>query len=240
MRKIKANPFVGIKDLDGTFLYKEGRFTIRYAVDALGKTNEKNIPRWISTKIKLSPYEEFLKNLNKSFADFWHYRKWLIFFYPSTIAVLMFIGLIIYIGEVELQPGKGYVTRWIISRALGVSPNEIKYRGDGWIGVSGVRRTAVDKQYEPFSYQVNVFRWLVFNDAGSVTRYRGKEYGTVTHPVGMEETREVYLKKEGKWRTGEISDGIKWDKPQGTGIRKGEIKSETIETTEGKIQLRDK
>jgi len=106
--------------------------------------------------------------------------------------------------------------------------------------MSGTRTTAVDRQREPFRYDINVFRWLVFNDAGSVTRYRGREYGPVTHPVGYDESGEAYLKKEGKWKRGETEDGIKWDRPQGTGIREGKIKSHTIETTEGKIEIRDK
>lgn len=238
--KIRVRPFIGVRDPDGTFQYKEGRITIKYEITPPKAPNKKNIPRWISVKIRTSFYANRLRKLADEFMDFWHYQKWLIFFHPLSLTVLMFIGLIIYAGAVEVQPGKGYLTRWLVSCATGISPSEIEYHGDGWIKIYGIRTTAVDREREPFSYNVNVFRWLVFNDSGSITRRRDAEYGPVTHQLGYDENDQIYLKKEGKWQKGEIENGIKWDRPQGTGIRKGKVKGETIESTEGKVQIRDK
>ena len=240
-KKIMANPFIGTKDEDGMFQYKEGRFTIKYAISYAKTPEAKNIPQWISVKIKRPFHKNIIKKMGEELADFWHYQKWLILFHPSTIAVLIFIGVIVYFGAIEFQPGKGYITRWLASRAIGVSPDAIEYKGDGWISVSGDRITAVDRKREPFCYDVNFFRWLVFNDAGSVRRYREQEYGSVIHPVGYDDTGEVYLKKESKLQRGEIKEGaVEWDKAQGTGIRKGKVKGHVIETTEGKLEVRDK
>lgn len=238
--KIRVEPFIGVRDPDGTFQYKEGRITIRYAITAPKAPNKKNIPRWISIKIRASFYTNSLRKSANEFTDFWRYQKWLIFFRPSSLIILMLIGLIIYTGAVELQPGKGYLTRWLVSRAIGISPSEIEYRGDGWIKIYGIRTAAVDRAREPFSYNVNVFGWLVFNDAGSITRRRDAEYGSATHRLGYDESGQVYIKKEGTWQKGEIENGVKWDRPQGTGIREGKVKGETLETTGGKIRIRDK
>lgn len=238
--KIRVRPFIGVRDPDGTFQYKEGGITIRYAITAPKAPNKKNIPRWISIKIRASFYANSLRKLANEFTDFWRYQKWLIFFRPSSLITLMFIGLIIYTGAVELQPGKGYLTRWLVSRAIGVSPDEVEYEGGGWIKIFGVRTTAVDRAHEPFSYNVNIFRWLVFNDTGSITRHGDPEYGSVTYPLVYDESGQVYIKKEGKWQKGEIENGVKWDRPQGTGIRKEKVKGETIESTGGKVQIRDK
>lgn len=240
-RKIRANPFIGTKDENGTFQYKEDRFTIRYAIIYPKTPNEKITPQWISVKIKSVFYKNTLEKIRDEIADFWHYQKWLILFHPATIAVLLFIGLIIYIGGIELQPGKGYFIRWVASRAIGVSPDAIEYQGDGWIRVSGTR-VAINKEIEPFNYDINFFRWLVFNDVGSVTRYRGKEYGAVNQPVGYDATGEVYIKKEGKIKKGEIKEGaIKWDEPEVVSVREGKsIRGHAIETTPDKIELRDK
>lgn len=240
-KKIMANPFIGTKDADGTFKYKEGNFAIRYAIIGPVKPNEKNIPRWISIKIRAASYEMFLKKLKKDLEDFWRYQKWLVFFHPSTISVLIFIAIFIYFGAIEFQPGKGYIMRWMASRAIGVSPDAIEYKGDGWIRVYGTR-VAINKEIEPFNYDVNFFRWLVFNDAGSVTRYRGREYGAVTQPVGYDAAGEVYIKKEGKLKKGEIEEGaIKWVEPEVVSIREGKpIRGHAVETTTNKVELRDK
>lgn len=238
--KIRVRPFIGAREPDGTFQYKEGGITIRYAITAPKAPNRKDIPRWISVKIRTSFHANRLRKSADEFRDFWRYQKWLIFFRPSSLMILIFIGLIVYTGAVELQPGKGYLTRWFVSRATGISPSEIEYRGDGWIKIYGVRTTAVDREREPFSYNVNVFGWLVFNDAGSITRRRDTEYGPVTHQLKYDEN-EVYLKKESIWRKGEIEKNrVKWDGPQGTGTRKGKIKSETVENTQDKLKLRDR
>ncbi|KPK39169.1 MAG: hypothetical protein AMJ78_08905 [Omnitrophica WOR_2 bacterium SM23_29] len=240
-KKISANPFIGTKGEDGMFQYKEGRFTIRYAITYPKTPNEKIIPQWISVKIKLAFRKNILEKIKEEIVDFWHYQKWLILFHPSTIAVLIFIAIFVYFGAIEFQPHKGYLIRWVASRAIGVSPDAIEYEGGGWIRVHGTR-VAINKEIEPFNYDVNFFRWLVFNDAGSVTRYRGKEYGAVTQPVGYNAAGEVYIKKEGKLKKGEIKEGaIKWDEPEVVSIREGKpIRGHAIETTTNKVELRDK
>lgn len=236
-RRIRASPFIGVREPDGTFQHKEGGITISYAVTA---PNKKNIPRWISVKIKTSFHANKLRKSADEFMDFWRYQKWLVFFRPSSLIILMLIGLIIYTGAVELQPGKGYLTRWFVSRATGISPSEIEYRGDGWIKICGVRTEAVNRDREPFSYNVNVFGWLVFNDAGSITRGGHADHGPITHQLEYDDNGQVYLKKEGVWKKGEIENGVKWDKPQGTGIREGKIKGETTGSTGDKIRIRDR
>lgn len=239
-RKIRSNPLIGTKDADGTFLYTEGRFTIRYQL-IKSEPQEKKIPRWISVKIKTSPHKLSLRKFSDEVADFWHYQKWVFLFRPSTLAVLIFISLIIYFGAIEFQPGKGYVIRWLASRAIGVSPNAIEYRGSGWIRVAGTR-TTIEKEYEPLHYDVNIFRLIVFNDTGSVTRYWGDEKRPVIHPVGADESGEVYFKREGGWQKGEIKESaVEWEKPQAVGSKEGKIvRGVIVETTKDKIELRDK
>lgn len=239
-KKIRTNPFIGIRDIGNTFKYKEGGITIRYAMTVSKTPAEKRIPYWISVRIKTPSRENILKKMSDGFMDFWRYQKWIIFFHPSTLIVLTLAGLIIYVGAVELQPGNGYVIRWLISRATGVSSNEIQYEGKGWIRIYGVRTTTADREREPFSYDVNVFRWLVFNDAGSVTRGGNARRGPISHKLGYDESGQVYIKKEGAWQKGEIGNGVKWDRPQGTGIREEKVKGETIGTTQGKLEVHDK
>lgn len=240
-KKIMANPFIGTRDEDDTFQYKEGRFTIKYAISYAKTPEAKDIPRWISVKIKCPFHKNIIKKTGEELADIWHYQKWLILFHPSTIAVLIFIGVIVYFGAIEFQPGKGYFVRWVASRAIGVSPDAIEYKGDGWIRVAGTR-TRIDKELEPLHYDVNVFRWLVFNEPGSVTRYQGDEHRPVTHQIGADDTGEVYFKRQGKLQKGEAEDGsIKWETPQAVGGKPEKlITGQTIETTKDKIEIRDK
>jgi len=238
-RKIKKNPYIGKEAFDGTYNYEQGSYDIRYRI-IKGTTGKESID-WISQRRRLGTYEERIKRLRKVFFNFWHYQGWFIFFRPPIIFILFTSVLIFYFGLIESQKTKVERFKWIVASVVGVSPHQIEYIGDGSLEISTQRKTAVDKVYEPVIYRVNPFRWFFSSETGFVSRWRGESYGYVTHPVVYNERGEVWLNKEGNWLYGRISGKeVKWDVPQGTGIRAGKVAGHEISTQDKKLYIQDK
>lgn len=238
-KKIKKNPYTGKEDIDGTYDYKQGNYSIRYRIVKLPQGKE--TIRWISQRRRLSAYEEGTKRLKQRLFQFWHYQGWLIFFRPPVLFLLIISFFLLYFGLIETQKTKVERYKWIVASVTGVSPSQIQYIGDGWLQIFGQRKTAVDKISEPIRYKVNPFRWLFSSEAGFISRWRGEPYGYVTYPVVYNERGEVWLNKEGTWRHGKISGKtVKWDTPQGTGIRAGRVTEHEISTQDKKLYIPDK
>jgi len=237
--KIKKNPYIGKEDSDGTYNYKQGSYSIRYRIVKQGQGKES--VEWISQRRRLSAYGEGLKRIKHRFFKFRHYQGWLVFFHPPILFLVLFSILIFYFGLMETQETKIERYKWLVASIAGVDPGQIQYIGDGWLEIPAQRKTAVDKINEPVQYTFNPFRWLFSSEAGFVTRWRGEPYGSATHPVVYNERGDVWINKENEWQHGNISaNTIKWDIPQGTGIRARKVTGHEISTQDKELRIKDK
>ena len=238
-RRIEKNHCLGKENVDGSYDYKQGSYDIRYRI--IKQISGEESIEWILERRRLTPSEGGKSRIGKAFFNFWHYQGWLIFFRPQIIFLLLISILIFYFGLIETQKTKVERFKWIVASVVGISPQQIEYIGDGSLEISTQRKTAVDRINEPIRYTFNPFRWLFSSEAGFVTRWRGEPYGYATHPVVYNERGEVWINNESEWQHGNISGKtIKWDIPQGTGIRAGKVTGDEISTKEDKLRIEDK
>lgn len=242
-KKIRNNPYIGEADIDGTYLYRQGGYSIRYRVIKLadGQTGIE----WVSLKRRLGAYEERARKLKEGFFEFWHYQKWFIFFRPPIILILIIIIIFFYSEVMETQEVKTNRLKWVIASAIGISAQDIQYIGDGRLEISGQRQRRQDKKNEPIKYSFNPLRWLFFSEGGVLGRQRGEPFGYTTHPVVFNDKGDVWIKKpNAAWQHGIISgQSIKWDKPMGSAniIEQKEIPSEMeISLEDKKLKIIDK
>lgn len=215
-RKIKKNPYIGKEDSDGTYLYKEGDYNIRYRIVKL-PDGQLGVD-WIFLKRRLTNYEERIRRTKNKFFDFWHYQKWLIFFRPPILLILI-MGIILFYSEVmETQEIKTKRFKWLIASAVGVTPQDVQYIGNGNIEISGQRKRSVDGINEPIRYAFNPLRWLFSSEGGILTRWRGEPFGYTQHSVVFNDKGDVWIKKkDAPWQHGIITgQDIKWDTPVGS------------------------
>ena len=221
---IERNPHIGLEDKDGNFIYKQGKFTLKYRIVSLEINEAKKRIELISTKKKLRPGEEKFIKFKKGISEFLIYHEWIHLFKSPVFFLLLMPILIFYFVLVEPQMYKDYRLRWIISRMLRLDPKDVEIKSGGWVKIWGSRRMAVAQQTEPISYNVNLFKWLTFQNEGYITRWRGKQYGYVDHSLKYDDHGNIWLEKEGKWRQGKIyKDALYWEEPQGTGIMAGKV-----------------
>ena len=100
-----------------------------------------------------------------------------------------------------------------LSRAIGVSPEHVEYKGGGWFQIYGKRIISEDKRTEPLTFTINPLHWLFFSDYGYVTRWKGKEYGGYkTHYLETDKEGKISTENGGREVHGKIEgDKIKWD-----------------------------
>lgn len=236
------NPFLGLKDSEGIYIYRKGRYIIKYKIfNIANKENGKPSVKIISIKYRLSESEISRKRIKEFFRNVFRYQSWIYIFRPPILISFILGIAILYFGIIEPYQDKVNRLRWIVASVLGISPQQIQYIGDGWLEISTKRETAVDRISEPIRYRVNPLRWLFSSEAGFVTRWRGKTYNYATHPVVYNERGEVWLHKEGIWRHGGITGKtIEWDTPQGTGIRAGKVTGHEISIQNKKLHIPDR
>ncbi len=238
---ISRAPNIGLKDEEGNFEFKQGRFTIRYRLIDLGDTKEQKKIEFIAMKRRLWGYEEKAQNFSKVVRNFWLYHEWINFFKPKVFFALFSIILIFYLTAYEPEYYKVARFRWLISRILRVNEKSVTVKPDGWVTIQAQRQTAVDRQIEPISYNVNLFDWITFRDDGYISRYKGRDYGYSNYSVMYDDRGGIKLKKEGDWIEGELNkDRIDWKKPQGTGIREGKVLGHDVKIPEDTILINDK
>lgn len=236
-KKIKKNPYAGQETDDGTYLYTKDSYSISYRIIKLPE--DKLCVEWISHRRRLSAYEERIKRIKKGFLDFWHYQKWLFFFRP-TILLILIVGIFLFYSEMmETQETKMARLRWIVASAVGVSPKDVQYIGDGNLEISAQRKRMADKIHEPIRYTFNPLRWLFSSESGILTRWRGESFGYATHPVVINDNGDVWIKKKDtSWQHGIISgENIKWDTPLGSAKV---TEQELIYSEDKKLEIRDK
>lgn len=234
---IKKNPHLGLVDEDGNLVFKRGDFVFKYRL--IGPAGQKEV-EFISAKRRLRVYEQKVENLKRGFSNLWIYGGWIDFFRPVIFFPLVSMLLILYFVVFEPADFKLQRARWGISRLLRVPVKSVTVKPDGWVTISGQRKTAVDKQIETISYNINPFNWLTFLGDGYIFRDRSRGYGIVSYPV-YDNGGKINLKKEGQWIAGEPDLGkIEWKKPQGTGIRAGKVAGHDELSSESGILVSDK
>lgn len=243
---IKRNPDVGLKDKDGSLTYKQGVFTVRYRVISPNIDERFEKVKLDCIKKDLRRYERRFIRFKRKFSNFWLYRKWIFFLKLKTLLLLLLIILLPYYILFEPQVDKEYRLRWFISKVLRVGMENVAIEPGGWIKILATRITAVDKQYEPISFNVNLFNWFTFQDDGYIIRNRGMvenyDYGYVVYPVKYYEIGSLLLEKEGKWIWGSVHrrDEVTWEEPQGTGIRAGAVHGHRRDLESDEFLIHDK
>ena len=238
-KRIKKNPFIGKEETNGLYDYRQGGYSISYRI--IKENSGKKSIEWISLRRRLGSYEKGRRKISKTLFNFWRYQGWLIFFRPPIIFLLITSIVIFYFGLIETEKTKVERFKWIVASVIGVNSQQIEYIGDGSLEISAQRKTAVDRIYEPIRYTFSPLRWLFSSEAVFVTRWRGEPYGYATHPVVYNERGDVWINKQDKWRHGNISGNtVKWDIPQGTGIREGKVTEHEISTQDKKRRIEDK
>ena len=137
-KKIKNNPFIGIKQQDNSYDYKEKGYAISYRVkESLsgGKAVE-----WLSLKRRLRFIEEKTLGIKRSLSKFFAYQRWVTLFRPSAIIVLMVSLIIFYLGIKEQSFKRIEHFKWIAGQITGITPESIKYVGAGEFQVFGRKR----------------------------------------------------------------------------------------------------
>ncbi|MCX5704062.1 MAG: hypothetical protein NT066_06205 [Candidatus Omnitrophica bacterium] len=238
-KKIKNNPLIGVKQEDNSYYYKQKGYCLSYRIKE-SPAGIKTV-QWLSLKRRLRFFEGGILSIKRSLVKFFLYQRWLVIFRPFILFPLIISISIFYFGLVETQKARVERLKWLVASAVGASPDQIQYIGDGWLEVSTQRKTAVDGVMEPVRYAFNPFTWFFSSQAGFVSRWRGEPFGYVTHPVVYNEEGEVWINKEGTWRHGMFTGGkvIDWDIPQGTGIRAGKVHGHQISTEDKKLHIQD-
>ena len=214
-KKIKKNPYIGQAQNDGTHLYTKGGYSINYRKSIL--PGGQLCIEWVSHKRRLSPYEEKIRRTKKGFFDFWYYQKWVVFFRPSILLILVVSIFLFYSEVMETQETKMARLKWMIASVVGINPKEVQYIGVGWLEISGQRKKGADRINEPIRWTFNPFRWLFFSEGGFLTRWRGEPYGYATHPLVYNEGGDVWMNKNGTWEHGRIvGENLEWDRPVGS------------------------
>jgi hypothetical protein len=241
---INKNPDIGLQDKDGNFTYKQGVFTVRYRVVSSNTDGSFKKAKIDYIKKDRYGYGRGFIRFEKKVDDFWRYRKWRNFLRPGMILFLLLIILFPYYLLFEPQADKEYRLEWLISKVLRVRTEDVVIRPDGWIKILATRITAVDRQREPISFNVNLVKWLTFQDDGYIARNRGVvenyDYGDVVYPVHYG-ISSLFLEKDNGWVSGKLNgiEEVTWEEAQGTGIRAGAVHGEKRNLEERVFTIQD-
>ena len=234
--KIKNNPLIGIKQEDNSYYYKEKGYTISYRIRESCAGNK--IVEWLSLKRRLTTFEEKVLNLKKALDKFFLYQRWVILFRPLVVIVLITSLIIFYFGIKEHSLKRIERFRWIVAQITGVSPESIRYAGEGWFKISG-QKSSKDREVEPITISFNPLRWLFLSDSANVSRWSEKSNKYITYPVTINDKGDVWLgKKSGQIHGRVLSNEVIWDTPQRAGIRE-KVSGHHIVIEDGKLKIID-
>lgn len=242
---VKRNPDIGTKDRDGYYIFQEGNFTVKYMMAYSASAGKQKKISHIFMHRKLAGYEKKLKKFKRAVIKFWRYHKWGYLLQPRSLFPLLSLALLTYLAVFEPEDFKVNRFRWVISGILGIDKENVTVKPDGWVNITGHRITAVDKNYEDISYNVNLFDWFLFDD-GYIIRDRGivqdYDYGIAYYPVVYGENGRIDLNKDGVWIEGKLETSeVNWREDQGTGIRKDRVFGhDLVSFRDHKILIRDK
>lgn len=235
-KKIKNNPLIGIKQQDGSYYYKEGRFTASYRIEE-SPTGIK-IVEWLFLRRRLTFLEEKILKIKRGLNNFFLYQRWFVLFRTSIIIILITSLIIFYLGIKEHTLKRIERFRWIVAQITGLSPESIGYVGGGWFEISGQKRS-LHREVEPVTISFNPLSWLFFSDTANVSLWSNKLNKYVTYPLSIGDKGDVWLDKKGGQIHGKaIGDKIMWDEPQRAGIRE-EVSGHRIVVKDGKLKFID-
>lgn len=232
-KRIKNNPYIGIKDNSGVYAYKQGSYEIRYRIikNPLGKEDIE----WISDRRRLSRREEKNLRIKRNIDNFFIYRRWFVLFRPSVVIILSISLTIFYFGIREYSLRRIEHFKWIIARISGITPESIGYVGGGRFRIYG-QRGPVDKKVEPVTIHINPLTWLLFGDTANVQRWNKEVNKYIDYSLTINDKGDVWLGKKGSEAHGKmLGDNVIWDEPQGT--RK--VPSQNIITEDRKLKIAD-
>lgn len=231
--KIKNNPLIGIKQKDNSYYYKEKGYTISYRIRESPAGIK--IVEWLSLKHRLTTFEERVRNLKRALDKFFLYQRWLTLFRPSVVIVLFTSLIIFYLGIKEHSLKRMERFRWIIAQITGISPESIRYAGEGWFKISG-QKSSKDREVEPITLSFNPLRWLFLSDAANVSLWSKKLNRYVDYPVTINDKGDVWLgKKSSQIHGSVVGSKVVWDEPQ----RAGEVSGHHIVIEDGKLKIID-
>ncbi len=172
-----------------------------------------------------SRYGAYIK-IKKFFQDVSYHGYWLHLFRPTVLFLILFSIAIFYFRFIESEGAKIRRVEKLFSLLTGYKS---EYMYDGRIKLSGTRKDYVYGSPESVEAIIDPVGWLLGRDS-EVKRY-SPERGTITESFDYD-GGEVWLHRENKkWIHGfglMNSEKIKWDKNQGTGVRKEEVSATTV------------
>jgi hypothetical protein len=238
-KKIKRNPLLGIKQNDNNYYYSENGYTLGYRIRE-SPAGVKKMER-VFLKRRLTFFEKNILDIRRILNKFFLYRRWGILFHPLVLFLLLSSMVIFYFGLVETEKTRAERLKLVVSSIIGASTDQIEYIGDGTLAISAQRKTAVDGISEPIKYTFNPWMWFFSADEGVVTRWQNKTKKYISHPVVYNERGDVWINKEGAWRSGKINNDktVAWDEPQGSGIRTNRVTGHEISTQGKELSISD-
>jgi hypothetical protein len=152
------------------------------------------------------------------------------------VVIVLFTALIIfYLGIKEHSLKRMERFRWIAAQITGISPESIRYAGEGWFKISG-QRSPKDREVEPITISFNPLRWLFLSDVANVSRWNKKLNKYIDYPITINDKGDVWLGKKGSKVHGKtLGNKIIWDEPQG--VR--EVPTHDIVIEDGKLKISD-
>lgn len=213
-KKIKKNPYLGYKDTEGTYEYREGPYSLKYRI-VKGDNGQEKV-EWIYLKRRLNRYEISRRKVDRSLFRFRHYQKWMILFKPSILLVLFTSAVIFYFGLAQPHNARIAQFKWIASQITGINPESIEYTGEGRFRISG-RRETLNRALDPITISFNPIGWLFFSDTFNINRWNTKLNKYNTYSVTFSDKGDVWLqKKKGQFHGQTLGNEIIWDRPPDT------------------------
>lgn len=234
-KKIKNNPFIGTKQQDNSYDYKEKGYTISYRIKE--SLSGVKAVEWLSLKRRLTFIEEKILDIKRSLSDFFLYQRWVTLFRPSAVIVLMVSLIIFYLG-MEQSFKRIEHFKWIAGQITGITPESIKYAGAGEFQVFGRKKRYLDgKEVDAVTISFNPLGWLFFSDAARINLWNPKLNKYLTYSFSINDKGDVWLgkKKEGQVYGRVEGNKIMWNEPAGTSRYKGH----DIVVEDGKLRFID-
>ena len=211
-KKIIKKPFIGIREGDGTYTYREGKFAIHYNI--LDKGGEKQTVRILSIRHRLTESE--IRNIRRRelLRNIFRYQNLFNLFQPRILMFFIFGLAIIYFGVIDPYERKVERFRWIISRAIGIEPDQVEFRG-GLLRIFAKRRIAYKEDTEYISFTLDPLSIFSPKADGYLTRWN-KDTGYTVNPLSYDDAGNVWIKLHSGWQHGIVANNqLKWDKPRG-------------------------
>ena len=164
--------------------------------------------------------------IKKFFKDVSYQGYWLHLFRPPVLFLILFSLTLFYFRFIESNETKIRRVEKLVSLLTGYKS---EYMSDGRIKLSGRRKGDVHGTYGSAEAIIDPVGWLLGKDS-EVKRY-SPGYGTTIESFDYDGGDVLLHRENKKWIHGSMSgEEIKWDNPQGTGVRKEKISATTVKS----------